>query len=1291
MMGYYQFKKVWLSLVDVRAELRSRREKFNRFLPTSALAKKLEALVTLEEQQEAKTLLEAANSLDDEKLARARRALVDEALLLARVVLSEALDAAGQVYVFGKGPANCFDGDPVRPDFADFMEYERIDELWRERVRPDANAAVKPRGPETDEKSTFDKLHSASADQVALPATAATAVLQSHSRITLVAAARAFANRQVSLMTAFLWGKRVQSVAVGSVVAYAVTDTGEVFCWGGKQRAWRYFYDHSTLEAGASGYSVERPPSSCGSSDLARRLPNDSRRPLTTRSEMLKLVAPSHLAAKQTQYEQRLLRTKYARTFVKPVQMLPTDEDKQAQLLLVGRYYDLVPDAPAAVAAAGGDAASATPAPSVPSLQDLLETVEPELQVDDLALSLQMRGVYLAKETRMELLEKLGACLALELECVGDAFHAHMKAQDKIARRLRNDRREKAMLEVTARTAAQWYDLGVLQESIVTAERDAFATSQDAYVTMKRKILAAKQKATRQAREGVRTGDNDDSDASLSALRLDTNGLTARGSPLQPFNSQQAVECIAVGSRHALAVQQSGTLLAWGAGSFGRLGGAHDLSAANSNSGSGNSTAQSPPRYSRDDPAAWHSDAHVPTVVDALATHRFRAVACGFGHSLALSNQGSVFAWGSATHGKLGIGDVDVAESFTLTPVPLVLPQGVVVRKIACGPSHSALLTTRGHLYVWGSGDGGKLGLGDGRDVGPNMVPRNGGQLRVLSTPTRVVAPFETETLVEVSCGAGHTAVLSTTSLTDGKVVGGGRLYVAGSSHALAKFTPTFMLLPVVDSSSHEHVAITRVSCGNAHTAVVSSEGELFTWGTNTGGCTGHSLLLPKVTVPTRVSCLYQRPMNLCRLDGVQTLQSTQNGTCLSDYALRSSGVASDYAQTQHEMCPFWQVALVRLSRIESVRVVIVDKSASAAASSTSRDDSAPVVTMRPSSSAVALKYAILISPFPFETDERGKYSLALAKRQSTHVTFRLDAQTSRDRTHVWTLPVDTFGRYVRVQLDNCAGMLGLEAVDVVGMDSAEYKGPRVSDAVCGEAVTTAICRPLSSDAMLRERFLRAVRADRASLTILQQLETFQPYLQDELVREGYVAGSSSSSSCVLCRPREQCVVCLLEHAIVADGNALAAVKRSESTNQSSAGAAVAAATAAVAQQRAREAARRDTLRHLTLDELGHTLLAMSMRTEEEEAAQQKRLEQELQDLNALAIGDTASKQPRSALAQRGTGPPSPQQLSRTGIVTTLRRVLGLDRAVGASAKVLAAVAAAPPSSSQAISSPSVS
>jgi hypothetical protein len=52
----------------VREELRNRNEVFNRMLPTSTLAKKLDRLITAEDKKEAETLSEANKTLDAERI-----------------------------------------------------------------------------------------------------------------------------------------------------------------------------------------------------------------------------------------------------------------------------------------------------------------------------------------------------------------------------------------------------------------------------------------------------------------------------------------------------------------------------------------------------------------------------------------------------------------------------------------------------------------------------------------------------------------------------------------------------------------------------------------------------------------------------------------------------------------------------------------------------------------------------------------------------------------------------------------------------------------------------------------------------------------------------------------------------------------------------------------------------------------------------------------------------------------------------------------------------------------------
>lgn len=1237
MLGYRQFKKVWLTLIDVRAELRNRREKFNRFLPNSMLMKKLELLVNLEEKQEARTLLEAENALDDERIAKERRDLVHEAQLLAQMLLADALDAAGQVYVFGKGAFDRLDGQPFEPDFVDFMDYDLIRQLWMQRVRPDRTSSVVVDAlsvlQQSMEIQTIDLGKRSGSRFPSLP------------KVKLATSVEAFSGRQISLATAFLWGKRINSVAYGTAVTYALTDAGEAFCWGGNKRQWQYFYDDKT-NADSEGDTMALTSSDSHSITHGQNLTTPGtigdlkrvqKRPLTARSEMLKLSNPSQQSENQRRHDELAVRRKYKKTFIKPEHQLPVEEEKRDRLQLVGRYYDFLPPA--------GDPLDANPNPTY---QDLLETVEPELNVDDMALSLQMRGVYLQKQTRFELMEILGECIALELECVGQKFHDHMKDQDKVARRLRHDHHEKQMINTAARTAVMWNTLRILRENIVSGERAEFEKSQKEYMTMKQKIVAEKQRIKRQAREGfIDPKTKDDSSASL----LDLNGLTTRGPPMNFMRGDQALSNIAVGSRHALGIMQSGKLICWGVGSFGRLGGTRV------------------PGSNEDDPNSWHQDSHSAQNVPSLKHLRFRQVTCGYGHSLALSTDGKVYIWGSATHGKLGLGKINAKESFSLAPVLMPSLRGINVHKIACGPSHSALLTTNGLLYVWGSGDGGKLGLGDERIIGQDMIPRGGGKLCVIDTPTLVMEPFQGQELVEVSCGTAHTVVLTAVVRTYDNLISGGEVYAAGSNHALGKFTPTFTRVNVQTPSKQNARPIAKVGCGNAHTAIVSCDGEMYTWGSNKGGCTGHPISIPIISSPTLVTCTHQEPANLCLDDNVKVIQSSQSASCVPEFALGVGGppeapaalLASSrqFSQTLQEACPFWQVELHERSRIFNVRVVFPQQAirpGSAAFSSRTLS----------TTSRLRQRYAILISEYPFNLEERGKYSLSLAKSFSTvHTTFAPeDGEALEFLWHVSS--GGTFGRFVRIQAESNGNttMLSLARVEVRGSSVSAYVGPRVSDVVCGEGATIAICRPVGSKEILRERFESAVRADYSNLWALRQLETYHPFVQDveaqpnssldpisPFAGETGPERKSAKTRCILCRPRVPCVICGIEDALARAASAkketpqtasdqakhngvntgkpeqgqIAGLSRSNSKLVSSPQP-ITPTTSKTKKRRPSDKVNKPTTAapaqdiplRSTLDEMCAKLLALNTRTDEEEEEAKRRLDLELGDMDAL-------------------------------------------------------------------------
>jgi hypothetical protein len=78
-------------------------------------------------------------------------------------------------------------------------------------------------------------------------------------------------------------------------------------------------------------------------------------------------------------------------------------------------------------------------------------------------------------------------------------------------------------------------------------------------------------------------------------------------------------------------------------------------------------------------------------------------ISCGGWHSLALTEIGRIFGWGSNRYGQLG---VDVMHSSE--PIIIEL-NDLKIKKISCGPSHSLLLSCDGDIYAFGSNGWGQV------------------------------------------------------------------------------------------------------------------------------------------------------------------------------------------------------------------------------------------------------------------------------------------------------------------------------------------------------------------------------------------------------------------------------------------------------------------------------------------------------------------------------------------------------------------------------------------------------
>uniref|UniRef100_A0A8W7PDC2 RCC1-like domain-containing protein n=1 Tax=Anopheles coluzzii TaxID=1518534 RepID=A0A8W7PDC2_ANOCL len=98
-----------------------------------------------------------------------------------------------------------------------------------------------------------------------------------------------------------------------------------------------------------------------------------------------------------------------------------------------------------------------------------------------------------------------------------------------------------------------------------------------------------------------------------------------------------------------------------------------------------------------------------PQRLTSLENYIITCISCGTAHSLALTNWGQVFSWGSNAVGQLGH-DADNGRQPTPRMIKAIGAKHVV--QIASGQYHCLALTNNGELYAWGSNSYGQLGIG---------------------------------------------------------------------------------------------------------------------------------------------------------------------------------------------------------------------------------------------------------------------------------------------------------------------------------------------------------------------------------------------------------------------------------------------------------------------------------------------------------------------------------------------------------------------------------------------------
>ena len=312
------------------------------------------------------------------------------------------------------------------------------------------------------------------------------------------------------------------------------------------------------------------------------------------------------------------------------------------------------------------------------------------------------------------------------------------------------------------------------------------------------------------------------------------NGLTENRATPAPIAGLENITAVTAGYGHALALHADGTLRAWGYNNSAQLGigsyeqqltpviipGLLDITAISS--GQYHSMALK----SDGSVWAWGNDTYGQlgngtTAPNSLSPQQVIdlsnviAISAGASHSVALRNDGTVWAWGYNGRGEVG----DSTSSHRYSPVQVV---GLTnVSAISAGNSHNLALLSNGTVWAWGANFSGSIG--DGTTSHQHSPIQVNGVSNILS----------------ISAGNYYSLAQS----ADGTFWGWG----LNSSGQLGDGTATSAPSPIEIALPN---TLSLIDTGETHTTAMLADGTLLSWGGNGTGQLGNGVMSVIVTSP---------------------------------------------------------------------------------------------------------------------------------------------------------------------------------------------------------------------------------------------------------------------------------------------------------------------------------------------------------------------------------------------------------------------------------------------------------
>ncbi|CAM0903198.1 unnamed protein product [Alopecurus aequalis] len=172
-----------------------------------------------------------------------------------------------------------------------------------------------------------------------------------------------------------------------------------------------------------------------------------------------------------------------------------------------------------------------------------------------------------------------------------------------------------------------------------------------------------------------------------------------------------------------------------------------------------------------------------------------------------------VFLWGDVLGSMFGSEDIPKA-----LPRLVGSTKMLDVQSISCGDNRAAIITKQGDVFSWGKESSGRLGHKVSGSV---------------SCPT-IVESLASVHVKAVAFGSKHTCAVTVSGELFEWGEGAHSLALLNNGRGRNQWFPHKLFGPM------DNISVSEIACGEWHTAVITSSGQLFTYGDGTFGVLGH-------------------------------------------------------------------------------------------------------------------------------------------------------------------------------------------------------------------------------------------------------------------------------------------------------------------------------------------------------------------------------------------------------------------------------------------------------------------